>query len=146
MASSSVRKQRWREKHPDRDRKRRDKDNENRRYARALNKSKGKEGTKLKCSKKKCNKKGEVHHKDSKKDGKKEVVCRQHHQVEHNKRGDGPGSKGHDRKNEASHGGALIHHPSHDIQKKLNELAGLVHSKEKPVILKSDNNGSYSAK
>ena len=37
-----------------------------------------------------CNKKGEVHHAG----GKKIILCRDHHNATHKKRGDGPGSAG----------------------------------------------------
>lgn len=142
MATSSERKQRWREKHPERDRKRRELDNENRRYAKKVNREEGRDGTHLTCSRKGCNNKGQVHHDDK---NRKKVLCRQHHQVVHNARGDGPGSKGPGRHNESDHAGGLIHHPSHDRLKQEIECAGIVHSNEGPVDLLQVNRGCYEA-
>lgn len=82
---------RWRKNNPDKNRTRRNKDNENKRDKRKINKSNGKDSeSKLICSRKGCNKKGEVHHAGSK----RLVLCRDHHNKTHKARGDGPGSAG----------------------------------------------------
>lgn len=82
---------RWRKRNPKKNRARRDKDNENKRYKRKVNKANGKASdAPLTCSRSGCNKKGEVHHAG----GKKKILCRDHHNATHKRRGDGPGSAG----------------------------------------------------
>lgn len=136
------RKAKWRLRHPKRNRERRKLDDENQRVKRKLNKSEGKPSeTPLTCSKTGCNKPGQVHHAGNK----RQVLCRQHHQIPHNKRGDGPGSNGPGRNgtNESSHAGGLVHHPSHELLGCKNPVKGIKHTNEPPVDLAPNGRGGY---